>query len=277
MKNSEKGATVAKEVMFIGYGAMAQEVVRGLPEGVLLRWVVVPNERVASLQAVLGDGVKVGSSIAIAAGKRPDLVLEMAGQSAVAEHAEGVLRQGWSLVVISTGALADRELQHRLSIAAAEGGGDLTLLSGAIAGIDGLSAAREGGLTKVLYRGIKGPESWLGSQAEKRVDLKEIAAGSEKVCFFKGSAREAAQQFPENANVAATIALAGLGLDETEVELVVDPTINQNQHYIEVVGRFGTFTVVVEGDPLPSNPKTSSLAAYSLVRACRQLVDSTVL
>lgn len=44
---------------------------------------------------------------------------------------------------------------------------------------------------------------------------------------FTGTAREAAMKFPANANVAATIALAGLGMDETMVELTVDPTINK--------------------------------------------------
>ena len=92
--------------------------------------------------------------------------------------------------------------------------------------------------------------------------------------FYKGTAREAALNFPANANVAATIALAGVGMDETLVELTVDPSINQNKHTIVAEGRFGQMSIEMIGVPLESNPKTSTLAALSVIRACRNSVDA---
>ncbi len=103
------------------------------------------------------------------------------------------------------------------------------------------------------------------------VDLDHVA---EPTVFFTGTAREAATKFPANANVAATIALAGLGMDETMVELTVDPTINKNKHTIVAEGGFGQMTIELVGVPLPSNPKTSTLAALSVIRACRNSVEA---
>jgi aspartate dehydrogenase len=45
--------------------------------------------------------------------------------------------------------------------------------------------------------------------------------------FFRGSAREAAYRFPVSANVAAISALAGIGFDRMNVELVADPNIEK--------------------------------------------------
>ncbi|MDP0959021.1 aspartate dehydrogenase, partial [Klebsiella pneumoniae] len=89
---------------------------------------------------------------------------------AVAQYGEAVLARGWHLAVISTGALADSELEQRLR----QAGGKLTLLAGAVAGIDGLAAAKEGGLERVTYRSRKSPASWRGSYAEQLIDLSAV-------------------------------------------------------------------------------------------------------
>ena len=80
--------------------------------------------------------------------------------------------------------------------------------------------------------------------------------------------------FPANANVAATVALGGMGMDETRVQLMVDPLTKRNTHTLHVEGLFGEFHLELSGLPLASNPKTSTLAALSAVRACRELALS---
>ena len=254
-----------KKIMLIGYGAMAQAVIERLPANVAIGWIVA---RESHHEAILArfQGKATPLIDPQACESAPDLVLECASQQAVAQYGEAILQRGWHLAVISTGALADSELEQRLFNA----GGKLTLLTGAVAGIDGLSAAKEGGLQRVTYQSRKSPASWRGSYAEQLIDL---AAVQDAQVFFEGSAREAARLFPANANVAATVALGGVGMDETRVQLMVDPATKRNTHTLHVEGLFGEFHLELSGLPLASNPKTSTLAALSAVRACRELAQ----
>ncbi len=262
-----------KKVMFIGYGAMAKAVVPLLPDDVQLAWLLVTPENVEEVQAEVGSDIQVVADVQDVQGK-PDLVIEMAGQAGLKMHAEKVLSQSWSLGVISVGALADLDFEQTLKSAAQTSGSKVYLLSGAVAGIDGLASAKTMGLNSVVYQGRKKPDSWKGSHAEKLVNLDELTSAT---VFFKGSARDAATYFPANANVAATIALAGVGMDETQVELIADPAVERNQHRIRAEGGFGEMQVEMIGIPLASNPKTSTLAALSIVRLCTQLSSAIVI
>ncbi|WP_028671208.1 aspartate dehydrogenase [Saccharospirillum impatiens] len=263
---------MTQRIMMIGYGAMGREVHRLLPEGLSLGWLVLPEADIQRARAELPDTIII--SRIEQCDDTPSLVVECAGHPGLAAHGEAVLNRGWTLAVMSIGALSDSGLYERLRQAAVDGGGKMQILSGAVAGMDGLASAREGGLTAVTYEARKAPKSWKGSPAEALIDLDSV---TEATAFFEGSAGEAARQFPANANVAATIALCGLGMDATRVRLMVDPNTQCNTHRIHAVGEFGEFHVEMHGNPLASNPKTSMLAALSVVRACRQLLDPVVL
>lgn len=192
------------------------------------------------------------------------MVLECAGHAAVREHGAAVLEAERDLVIASTGALADDELLAALRRAATRGGAQILLPAGAVGGIDALAAARLLGAPRVTYIGRKPPGAWRGTKAETLVALDGLTAPA---TFYEGSARAAARDFPQNANVAATVALAGIGFEATRVKLVADPTIARNLHELEVESDAVRFTIRLEGVPSPANPKTSLTAGLSMARA----------
>ena len=180
--------------------------------------------------------------------------------------ARRVLAAGFDFMFVSSGALVDDTLRSKLIDTARRCGSRLLLPAGATAGLDGLSALRVGGLHSVRYTSTKPAGAWVGTPAERNFDLDRL---TERTVIFAGSAREAARLYPKNANIAATIALAGLGLDDTEVRLVADPNASDNMGRLEAEGKFGTLRVEATGTPTPENPKTSANTAFSLLHAMR--------
>lgn len=192
-----------------------------------------------------------------------DLVVEAAGRDAVSEWGQAALQAARGVVIASTSALTDDALLARLLATAERHGSQLLIPPGALAGIDGLAAASRLGLTRVCHSIIKPPLAWRGTAAEPLLDLNKL---TETTTFFRGSAREAAQNFPQNANVAVISALAGVGLDQTEIRLVADPSALRNVHKLNAEGAFGTLSMTIENRPLAANPKSSEMTALSLVR-----------
>ena len=207
------------------------------------------------------DVVRVGVALAAA---RPDLVIECAGQGAVAAHVPDCLSGGCDTVVASVGALADDALHDTLRAVARAGKARLILPAGAVGAIDLLAALRPSGIARVRYTGRKPPLAWAGTPGVSGLDL---GALPDAVTIFEGTARDAARLYPKNANVAATVALAGMGFDLTEVRLVADPAVSRNIHELSVQAGAADFTVKIEGHPSPDNPRTSLATVYSLARA----------
>ena len=259
-------------VAIVGYGAIGRYTVDAMAGDARCRVgaVIVRPARVVETQAALGPSIQVCDSIASLA-EPPDLIVEAAGHGALGEHGVPALRAGLRLLVVSVGALADRALLEVLEVAATEGGGVAEIAPGAVGGIDALAAARQGGLERVTYTSRKPPAAWKGTPGEALCDLDRLDA---PFTLYEGPADEAARTYPKNANVAATVALAGAGFDRTAVRIVADPAAPGNVHEIEAIGAFGRMVLRIEGRPLPDNPKTSSLTAFSVLRAIRNRASS---
>ena len=217
------------------------------------------------LQDIAGTAVEVYDKVsAVPSGVA--LAVECGGHAAVTQHGEACLDAGYDLLVASVGALADRLLYDRLVAAAMRNGRKLLIPAGAVAGMDGLAAARLAGIDRVRYTSRKLPLAWKGTHAETLCDLGAVTQATE---FLRTDAREAAMLFPQNANVAATIALAGVGFEKTEVSLNADPAAQGNTHLLEVEGPCGSMRIELRNKPFPDNPKTSMLAGLSLLRVIR--------
>lgn len=254
-------------VAMIGCGAIGAGVMELLKDDADVRFATLVVHE-AGMEAARDMARRLAPQAAVvsrlAPDARPDLLIECAGHQAIEEHVLPALERGIACMVVSIGALSEFGLAERLEAAARAGHTHVHLLPGAIGGIDALAAAKVGGLDSVIYTGRKPPGAWKGTPADGSFDLDHLDAA---VVIFEGSARDAARLFPKNANVAATLSLAGLGLDRTRVRLLADPGVTENVHQVEARGAFGSLELTMRGKPLAANPKTSALTVYSVVRA----------
>ena len=252
-----------RRIGLIGYGAIAKALLQSVePEDAHWTVVGIVRRTLGAASTVFYPGCQsIDEMLAL----KPDLIVECAGHEALRTLGPRVLAGGIDLLIASTGALADASIEADLRSAAAQGRSRALLVAGAVGGLDALAAARHAGLSEVRYIGRKPPGAWRGTAAEQTVDLSKLTGSAVQV--FDGSARQAALRFPQNANVAAAIALAGVGFDLTRVRLFADPGISGNHHRIEAEGAFGRFQIELAGIALPDNPKTSRLMVGSLARA----------
>ena len=251
-------------IAIVGCGAIAEAVAGYLAEqdAVAIGVAIIEPGTDSRAHEVFGDAVEIVHGID-ALSTRADLAVDCAGHPALKQHGEAILSRGIDLVSVSSGALADAELHDRLVAAAERGSSRLRVVSGAIGALDALGAASVGELAGVTYRGRKPPRGWRGSAAEAKLDLDAL---TEATVHFSGSARNAALEYPKNANVAASVALAGVGFDKTTVELIADPGVECNVHEIVAEGDFGRLEFRIEGESLPDNPRSSAITAMSVVR-----------
>ena len=179
------------------------------------------------------------------------VLLEAASIDAARQWLIPAMEAGKDVIVLSVGALADREFSARVRARAAELGRRVHVPSGAIFGLDNIKVARLTGLEHLLLKTSKHPRA-LGL---------ETAEGPR--CVFRGPASEAVKRFPKNINVSAALGLAA-GV-EPEVEVWADPDLSANRHEIRAAGSFGEVSIRCDNLPSPDNPATSYLAALSVL------------
>ncbi len=194
-----------------------------------------------------------------------DIVVECANVQVAKEYALQVVEKK-DVLLISVGALVEQAFYEQLSLIAKSSGKKVYLPSGAIGGLDVIKSAKAlGGLNAVTLVTRKPPASL------------SIELADEKTILFEGSAAEAIGKYPQNANVAITLSLAGIGVHDTKVKIIADPNVERNVHTIYAEGEFGTVEVTVENEPSPMNPKTSYLTALSILSSLKSIEQQVVI
>ena len=264
-------------IALLGGGTIARLVLEHLRRGDLPGIEVVglsgrsPASRGAALAQAHGIPFVVGREALLAA--RPQAVVEAASQEAVRQHLVPLLEAGVSVVVLSAGALADDRLREAAERAAREGGAMLYVPSGGIGGLDALKSACVAGVDAVSIRVAKPPGAWknIPYVDAMGVDLDRLVRAH---TLYEGPARAGVSHFPQNVNIAAVLAMAGIGFDRTRLKVVADPALSHNTHYINVKGRTGNISIKLENVPAPDNPKTAWLACYSALAALKAAKSS---
>ena len=195
-----------------------------------------------------------------------DLAIECAPASALDRICRPMLEAGRAVMVLSCGALLERS--DLIALAKARGG-QILVPTGALLGLDAVTAAAEGTIHSVRMTTRKPPKGLEGApylvangiSVEGLKDAKRV---------FSGTARAAAAGFPANVNVAAALSLAGIGPDDTMIDIWADPAVQRNCHTIEVDADSARFTLMIENIP-SENPRTGRITALSVVAALRKL------
>jgi aspartate dehydrogenase len=148
-------------------------------------------------------------------------------------------------------------------------GGQIVVPTGALIGLDAMTAAAVGTIhsvqmiTRKPVRGLAGAPYLV----ENNIDIEDI---KEPLKIFDGTAREAARGFPANLNVAVALSLAGIGADRTRVQIWADPTVTRNTHRVEVESDSARFSMSIENIP-SDNPRTGKITALSVIACLRKL------
>jgi len=199
-----------------------------------------------------------------------DIVVEAAPAAVFEQMAETAIARGRIFVPSSVGALLPR---MHLVARARETGARIVVPTGALLGLDAVRAAAEGQVESVTIQTRKPPRGLEG--APYLVDNKiDVFAIKQPTIVFKGNAFDAAKGFPANVNVAAALALAGIGPEKTMVEIWGDPTVTRNTHTIRVEAASARLTMTIENVPSEENPRTGKITPLSILACLRGLTST---
>ena len=256
------------KIAIAGLGAIGKALARKLGEN------AIPGMELVAVSA--RDHDKARRTLAEAGADAPvlslaqlaevaDLVVECAPAAIFADIARPTLMAGKKMMALSVGALLSH---YELVELAHQHGGQIIVPTGALLGLDAVSAAAEGVIHSVNMVTRKPVKGLLGAPylVEHNIAIEDIKA---PLKIFDGSAREAAKGFPANLNVAVALSLAGIGPDKTHLEIWADPTVTRNTHRILVDSDSASLDMTIANIP-SENPKTGRITALSVIAALRK-------
>ena len=244
--------------------AVAHAIDKGMP-GITLSAVAVRNpDAAAERLRMLGHPPACVALASLA--DYGDVVVECAGAHVLREMADPVLESGRQLVAMSAGGFVS---SPALALLWQRYRSQIHIPSGALGGLDAVAAMAEGHIDTVRLVSTKPAAALRGAPGLRQlgIDLQSLTGPTQ---VFGGTAAQALQLFPDNLNVAAALALAGAGAHRTMVEVWLDPHARTNRHEVEVQADSGRLRFSMDAMP-SSNPRTSSLAAQSVLALLRRL------
>ena len=254
-----------------GLGAIGLELARSLDRGVDgLRLVAVSARDRDKARANLAGFAQVPEIVGLDELARADIVVEAAPAAVFETIAVPALTAGRIFIPSSVGALLPR--MHLVDLAR-QHGARIVVPTGALLGLDAVRAAAEGEVSSVTIESRKYPRGWVGAPYLVKHGIDVLAMNAPTV-IFEGNAYDAAAGFPANVNVAAALALAGIGPERTTVRLWADPGVDRNIHTIKVEAAAARLTMTVENVPSESNPRTGKLTPRSVLACLRGLVST---
>ena len=259
-----------KRVAIAGFGSIGKVLARRLlADGHGVELAVIgardPAKTAADVERVLGAKIPVVASTDLVG--RADILLECVPTAAFRSVVEPALKGGMTVITVSGAALLDH---LDLADVAARHGGRIVLATGAIVGLDAIRAAHIGQIESVRMITRKPPKSLATAKqvVEQNIDVMKLTA---PLVLFKGSARDAARAFPANVNVAAAVALAGIGPDRTTIEIWADPAVERNTHSVIIESDVARIEVSIANVPSDDNPGTGRITALSMLAALDRL------
>lgn len=267
MDKLSKGARQNMRVAIVGLGPIGRKVVQALDAGIdgaSLCAVSVNNlDKHRQFLATLKTPPQVLPIAELS--NVADVVLECAPSTLVESIVAPFVEKGKTAIVLSASALLDHS---DLIDLARKHGGQIVVPTGALIGLDAVTAAAEGNITSVRMITRKPIKALFGAPyfEGNNIDLEAIR---EPIKIFEGSAREAGKGFPANLNVVVSLSLAGIGPDRTTLEIWADPGLDRNVHRIEVVSDSAAFSMAIENIP-SENPKTGLITALSVITYLRK-------
>lgn len=267
-EHGRNGRSRSQRVAIAGLGAVglriAEALDRGLPGYELVAVSANDREKARERLAHLSRPVPIVAIEELEA--LADVVIECAPAALLPAIAEPFLRAGKTVVVLSSGAILANE---GLIDLARRHGGQIVVPTGALLGLDAVTAAAEGDIKSVRMITRKPVKGLVGAPylVEHNIVIDGI---TEPMRVFSGTPREAAIGFPANLNVAVALALAGIGPDRTVLEIWADPALTRNTHTIEVDSDSASFSMSIENVPT-ENPKTGRITALSVISYLRKM------
>jgi aspartate dehydrogenase len=259
---------MALTVAIAGLGAIGLSLARRLDAGVEgLRLVSASARDRARARANVAGFAHPPEIVDLDALAQADIVVEAAPAAIFEQIAVPAIEAGRIFVPSSVGALLPR---LHLVDRARKSGARIIVPTGALLGLDAVRACAEGEVESITIETRKHPRGLAGAPYLARHGI-DVAAITTPTVVFEGNALDAAAGFPANVNVAAALALAGIGPLRTRVRIWADPGVDRNIHTIRVEADAARLTMTVENVPSEANPRTGKLTALSVLACLRGL------